>query len=200
MAYCAVLVRFRHAGQVFWPEGNIPKVFCLLLNVSVCDRFEAKEGIVVGRYDAISDRIMLEKIKDQLDRQERTTSYLFVFNLGVGFMGLGAGVGITSLASKQVDFLGLSLVLLITGALLICWAGLERRQYYRRRLAVTGIVLAVAGVLTIAFPLPCITPMIQQPIGALLVLLGAILMTLAGWLPERKLLVRQTRGSQLRSN
>ncbi|MFC2049787.1 hypothetical protein ACFLTN_01245 [Chloroflexota bacterium] len=143
----------------------------------------------MGIYDATSNRIMLEEIRHQLDRQERTTSYLFLFNMGVGFMGLGVGVGIASLVSKEVNFPGFSLALLFAGLLLIYWAGLERRQYYRRRFASTGAILVGIGVLIFAFPLPCVTPMIQQPIAAFATLFGAIFLVLAGWLPEKKLRV-----------
>jgi len=109
--------------------------------------------------------------------------------MGVGFMGLGAGIGIASLTSKDVNFLGFSLALLFGGLLLTYLAALERRRYYRRRFASTGTSLVGIGVLISAFPLPCVTPMIQQPIGAFATLLGALFLVLAGWLPEKELRV-----------
>ena len=141
--------------------------------------------------DALSDRQMLERIKDQLERREKTTRYRNMQNTGFGFMGLAFGAAFGSRASgvSQLAWDPLTygpLLLLLLGLLTIYWAALEFSQNYRKSFAVSGSILLVAGMLGWAISLlylfPLITSLVQIVVGlfvSLTVLSGGILMFLA---------------------
>jgi hypothetical protein len=137
--------------------------------------------------DALSDRQMLERITNQLDRQGKTLKLRFYLSIAITFIILSLTVCFASLSlGMAVELRWLILMLFLGGLLIICWASLDFRQNYRKSFAVSGSVLLVAGVLGWAILLPYLFPFISSPariIGVLLinlaVILGVILMSLA---------------------
>jgi hypothetical protein len=141
----------------------------------------------MGSNDALSDRQMLERITNQLDRQGKTLKLRFYLSIAITFIILSLTVCFASLSlGMAVELRWLILMLFLGGLLIICWASLDFRQNYRKSFAVSGSVLLVAGVLGWAILLPYLFPFISSPariIGVLLinlaVILGVILMSLA---------------------
>jgi len=141
----------------------------------------------VSSNDALSDRQMLEKITNQLERQEKTLKFRFYLNIAITFIILSLTVLFASLSlGMTLEFRWLISVLLLGGVLLIGWASFDFSQNYRKRCAVSGSVLLVAGVLGWAILLPYLFPFVSSPvrvIGGLLINLavisGVILMSLA---------------------
>jgi len=141
----------------------------------------------MGSNDALSDRQMLERITNQLERQGKTLKFRFHLSIAITFIILSLTVLFASLSlGMAVELRWLILMLFLGGLLIICWASLDFRQNYRKSFAVSGSVLLVAGVLGWAILLPYLFPFISSPvriIGGLLinlaVILGVILMSLA---------------------
>lgn len=137
--------------------------------------------------DALSDRQMLERIKDQLERQRKTLRLRFYLNIAITFIVLSLSVLFASLSlGMAAELRWLILMLLLGGVLIIYWASLDLSQNYRKSFAVSGSILLAAGVLGWAILLPHLFPFISslvRIVGGLLinliVILGVILMFLA---------------------
>ena len=143
----------------------------------------------MSRNDALSDRQMLEKIKDQLERQEKTALLRFWREIAATLIGVSVTVWLAWLGLGKTTELGwLTLIPLLGGLLIIYWSCLEFRRNYRKSFAVSGSILFVAGVLTLltlptlAAMFPCIAYRVRIAVVclvALLILLGSILTFLA---------------------
>ncbi|MBN2463757.1 MAG: hypothetical protein JXB43_09205 [Dehalococcoidia bacterium] len=140
----------------------------------------------MGSNDALSDRQILEKIKDLLEHQGKTLRLRFYLGLAITFIVLSMSVLIASLSlGKTIDLNWFVLILLLVALYVIYWAWLELCQNYRKSFAVSGYILLVVGMLALdallyLFPfyasLVCI---VCYSLAGLIVLLGVILMSLA---------------------
>jgi hypothetical protein len=117
----------------------------------------------MGSNDALSNRQMLERIKDQLEHQGKTLRLRFYLSIAITFIVLSLSILLASLSlGKAMDLRWLISILLIGGALIIYWAYLDFNQNYRKSFAVSGSILLVTGALTgLALPtliamFPCI--------------------------------------------
>ena len=141
----------------------------------------------MGSNDALSDRQMLERITNQIDRQGKILKFRFYLSIAITFIILSLTVLFASLSlGKAVELRWVILMLFLGGLLLICWASLDFIQNYRKSFAVSGSVSLVVGVLGWAILLQYLFTFILSPvriIGGLLinlaVILGVILMFLA---------------------
>lgn len=113
----------------------------------------------MGSNDALSNRQMLERIKDRLEHQGKTLRLRFYLSLGITFIVLSLSVLLAALSlEKAMDLRWLISILLIGGALIIYWAYLDFNRNYRKSFAVSGSILLVAGAL-IGLALPTLIAM-----------------------------------------
>jgi len=130
---------------------------------------------------------MLERIKDQLERQEKTGQLRFRFAVAITFIILSLSVLLASLSlEKTIELRWFSLPLLFLGLLAIYVSLIEFSQEYRKNFVVSGSILLVVGMLGWAISLlylfPLITSLVRIVVGLfvnLTVLSGGILMFLA---------------------
>jgi uncharacterized membrane protein len=139
--------------------------------------------------DALSDRQMLEKIKGQLERQEKTARLRFRFAVAITFIVLSLSVLLASLSlGKTIELRWFSLPLLFVGLLTIYVSLVEFSQEYRKNFIVSGSILLIIGVLTVVLTSPTlVTPFsfisyqvraVAGWVGVLLMLSGIVLIFL----------------------
>jgi hypothetical protein len=123
-----------------------------------------------------SDEIIeqLKQINERLESLEKTLSFRFRLTVGIAFIGLALGATYASL-----EYQWLSLVLLVGGMTLICWARVDYSGYTHARLANFGFVLTIIGLISAVIYLLCQTTVrpIFFFIGLILILIGFALMT-----------------------
>lgn len=129
--------------------------------------------------DALSDRQMLEKIKDQLDQQSRTLGLRFYLSIATTYIVMFLSVGLASLSlGKAKELSWIVLIPLLCAFLTFYWAWLNYSQTYHKKFAISGSILLVVGALTWA-KLSASFPIIICPIQiAIISLVG--LLTLSG--------------------
>jgi hypothetical protein len=139
--------------------------------------------------DALSDRQMLERITNQLERQRKTLKFRFYLNIAITFIILSLTVLFASLSlGMALELRWLISILLLGGVLIIYWASIDFNQNYHQGFAVSGNILLVAGLLAgLALPVliaifPCIASKIRI-IGSIFAILsilsGIALMSIA---------------------
>jgi len=123
--------------------------------------------------DALSDRQMLDRIKDQLEHQGKTLRLRFYLSLAITFIILSLSVLLASLSlGKAMDLRWLISILLIGGALIIYWAYLDFNQNYRKSFAISGSILLIAGALT-GLSLPTLIAMFPH-IESKILIIGSV--------------------------
>lgn len=146
----------------------------------------------MGSNDALSGRQMLEKIKDQLERQEKTAWHRFNLSIATTFIVVSLSVLLASLSlGKTMELRWLILMLLLGGVLLWYWSWFEYTQKPRKGFAIAGTVLLIVGCsiwLKLFDPLPCITSAVRIVAGYLifLLMLSGVILILVPRLVKKK--------------
>lgn len=123
----------------------------------------------------------IETVKKQLEHNQKTALYHFRFALGFAAIAIATGLALASRTWETgvLDLSPFSLLILVGGLAIICAAGLEYRQHFRRNIAIAGFIFMFVGAGLVAVMLffnIAVAPFVKLA-GLLILAVGFLLMS-----------------------